>query len=230
MCIPLIAQGETMGILHLRSQREHGGSEILPDVKEQLAVTAADHITLALANLTLRETLRVQSIRDVLTGLFNRRYLEESMQRELARAKRKGTALGVIMLDVDRLKQINDTFGHEAGDVFLQAIGQWLQSHTRAEDISCRYGGDEFVLILPDSALDPTRKRAQQLCEGIRELKIEFHGWPLGRATVSIGVAGFPQHGETRDELLGVVDSALYKAKAGGRNCVVVAAEKYLSK
>jgi len=226
MCIPLIAQGETIGLIHLQNQREYEGPEALPDAKQQLAITAADHITLALANLTLRESLRVQSIRDALTGLYNRRYLEESLPRELARAKRKGTTLGVVMLDVDHLKQVNDSFGHEAGDALLQGMGHWLQSNTRAEDISCRYGGDEFVLILPDSSLDSTYQRAQQFGAGIRALKIEFQGLPLGPATVSTGVAGFPMHGETRDELLAAVDAALYKAKEGGRNCVVLAVEK----
>jgi diguanylate cyclase (GGDEF)-like protein/PAS domain S-box-containing protein len=225
ICIPLIAQGETIGLIHLQNQPKQGGPETLPDAKQQLAITAADYITLALANLTLRESLRAQSIRDDLTGLFNRRYLEESFQRELARAQRKGTTLGVVMMDVDHLKRINDTFGHEAGDALLHGMGQWLQSNTRAEDISCRYGGDEFVLILPDSQLESTYQRARQFCAGIRELKLEFQGLPLGPAAVSIGVAEFPMHGKTRDELLAAVDAALYKAKEGGRNRVVLAAE-----
>jgi diguanylate cyclase (GGDEF)-like protein/PAS domain S-box-containing protein len=225
LCIPLIAQGETIGLLHLRNRQERGGAETLPESKQQLAITAADHITLALANLILRETLRVQSIRDSLTGLFNRRYLEESLLRELARAKRKATTLGVVMLDVDHLKQANDTFGHEAGDTLLQGISQWLQSNFRAEDISCRYGGDEFVLILPDATLESTRQRAEQICAGVRLLKIFHHDQPLGSVSVSAGVAAYPEHGQTRDALLAAADAALYKAKAGGRNCVTTAAE-----
>jgi diguanylate cyclase (GGDEF)-like protein/PAS domain S-box-containing protein len=226
LCIPLIAQGETMGLLTLENQQPRGGSETLPESKLQLAVIAADHIALALANLTLRETLRVQSIRDALTGLFNRRYLEESLLRELARAKRKTTALGVVMLDVDHLKLVNDSFGHEAGDTLLHSIGEWLHANTRAEDISCRYGGDEFVLILPDATLESTRLRAEQICEGIRHLRIFHHEQSLGAATVSVGIAAYPEHGQTRDALLAAADSALYKAKSGGRNSVVVAAEK----
>jgi diguanylate cyclase (GGDEF)-like protein len=132
-------------------------------------------------------------------------------------------ALGVIMMDVDRFKQINDTFGHEAGDVLLQGLGRWLQSNIREGDISCRYGGDEFVLILPDATLEATTQRAQQVCEGIRSLTIEHQGRSLDPVTVSIGVAGFPLHGETRDALLAAVDAALYKAKEQGRNNVVVA-------
>ena len=226
VCIPLKAQGETIGVLHLRNLRAKDGPENRLDSKEELITTAADYIALALANLTLRETLRIQSIRDALTSLFNRRYLEESLQRELARAKRKATMLGVVMLDVDRLKQVNDTFGHEAGDTLLQTIGEWLHSNTRAEDISCRYGGDEFVLIMPDATLESTRQRAKQICDGIRALKIFHHNQPLGSATVSIGVAAYPEHGQTRNELLAAADAALYKAKERGRNCVVSAGEK----
>ncbi len=225
LCIPLISQGEAIGVLHLRGRRGEG-ADSLNDMKQQLANMAADHISLTLANLTLRETLRAQSIRDALTGLFNRRHLEESLHFELARTKRRGTTLGVIMMDVDRLKHINDTFGHEAGDLVLQVLGRWLQSNVRVGDISCRYGGDEFVLILPDASLEDTTQRARQICEGIRSLNFEHQGRWLGIMSISVGVAGFPTHGGTRDELLAAVDAALYKAKGQGRNCVVVAVEQ----
>jgi diguanylate cyclase (GGDEF)-like protein/PAS domain S-box-containing protein len=226
LCIPLKDQGETIGVLHLRNLRDKGAPETRLDLKQELATTAAEHIALALANLSLRETLRIQSIRDALTGLFNRRYLEESLLRELARAQRKTAMLGVIMLDVDDLKQVNDLYGHEAGDTLLAVLGHWLQSNIRAEDISCRYGGDEFVLILPDASLESTYQRARQICVGVRLLEISHHGRSLGSATVSIGVAGFPENGQTRDALLSAVDEALYKAKEQGRNCVVAAVAK----
>jgi diguanylate cyclase (GGDEF)-like protein/PAS domain S-box-containing protein len=222
LCVPLLSQGEAAGLLHLRAARKEG-EETLPDLKQQLAVMAADHISLALANLTLRETLRVQSIRDALTGLFNRRYLEESLQFELANTSERVTTLGVIMLDVDRLKQINDTHGHEAGDAVLQAMGQWLHANIRTGDISCRYGGDEFVLILPDASLDATTQRAHQICEGIRNIAFDYQGQTLGRMTVSVGVAAYPKHGTTRDTLLAAVDAALYQAKQRGRDRVVIA-------
>jgi diguanylate cyclase (GGDEF)-like protein len=224
LCVPLLSQGEAIGLLHLRGKRMKG-TDTLPDLKQQLAVMAADHIALALANLTLRETLRVQSIRDALTGLFNRRYLEESLQFEMTDAQNRGATLGVIMLDIDRLKQANDTFGHEAGDAMLQTMGQWLHANVRTGDISCRYGGDEFVLILPDASLDATIQRANQICEGIRKLAFDYQGRSLGTLTVSVGVAAFPKHGETRDALLAAVDSALYKAKEQGRDRVVIAGE-----
>jgi diguanylate cyclase (GGDEF)-like protein/PAS domain S-box-containing protein len=222
LCAPLLSRGEMIGVLHLRGKRKEG-VETLPDLKQQLAVMAADHIALALANLNLQETLRVQSIRDALTGLFNRRYLEESLLLEIADTRNRGATLGVIMLDVDRLKQINDTHGHEAGDAVLQTMGQWLHTNIRTGDISCRYGGDEFVLILPDATLDATTQRANQICEGIRKLAFHYQAQSLGAMSVSIGVAAFPQHGTTRDSLLAAVDAALYKAKDQGRGRVVIA-------
>jgi diguanylate cyclase (GGDEF)-like protein/PAS domain S-box-containing protein len=222
LCVPLLSQGKATGLLHLRAKRKPD-EKTLPDLKQQLAVMAADHISLALANLNLRETLRIQSIRDALTGLFNRRYLEESLALELADAKGRAADVGVIMLDIDRLKQVNDTYGHEAGDTVLQAVGRWLHANIRTGDISCRYGGDEFVLILPEATLKATTNRAQRICEGIRKMKFEDQGKPLGIMTVSAGVAAFPQHGQTRDALLAAVDAALYRAKEQGRDRVVIA-------
>ncbi|MGB7537204.1 MAG: diguanylate cyclase [Anaerolineales bacterium] len=222
LCIPLISQGEDIGILHLRGRREEG-LNALPDPKLQLAGMAADYISLSLANLRLRETLRMQSIRDPLTGLFNRRYMEDSLIQELARTKRRGTTLGVIMVDVDRLKEVNDMLGHEAGDLLLQSVGRWLQNNIRAGDISCRYGGDEFLVIFPDASLPTTTQRARQICEGIRALRIDHKGKPLRTVSVSIGVAGYPVHGETRDALLAAADAALYSAKKQGRDRAVVA-------
>ena len=115
--------------------------------------TLAEHLALAVANLKLRETLRTQSIRDPLTGLFNRRYMEESLERELRRTIRKKLPLALLMVDVDHFKHFNDTFGHEAGDEILRELARLFQSRLRAEDIACRYGGEEFVLILPDASL-----------------------------------------------------------------------------
>lgn len=224
LCVPLLSQGEAIGLLHLRGRRKEG-AEALPDLKQQLAVMAADHVALALANLTLRETLRVQSIRDALTGLFNRRYLEESLSLELKNTRSRGTTLGVIMIDVDRLKQVNDTFGHEAGDAMLQTLGHWLHANVRTGDISCRYGGDEFILILPNASLEATTQRAHQIWEGIRKLTFAHQGRSLGAMSVSVGVAAFPIHGETRDALLAAVDAALYKAKEQGKDRVVIAGE-----
>jgi diguanylate cyclase (GGDEF)-like protein len=182
----------------------------------------ADHIALTVANLKLRETLRHLSIRDPLTGLFNRRYMEESLERELRRADRKGTSVGIIMIDIDHFKRVNDTYGHEAGDTVLREMGVLLQRHIRGSDIACRYGGEEFTLILTDSPLSVAQHRAEHLREEIKELHIEYRGQDLGTITLSMGVAAFPQHGATEEALLQAADLALYRAKAEGRDRVVL--------
>ena len=149
-----------MGLLYLEKlisvertiRIDKSGSEFTIS-QQKLARTLAEHISLALANLKLRENLRHQAIRDVLTGLFNRRYLQETLEREIHRSQRQQTSLGVIMLDVDNFKIFNDTYGHEAGDRLLAVLGRYLKSSIRTEDIACRYGGEEFTLILPDIAV-----------------------------------------------------------------------------
>jgi diguanylate cyclase (GGDEF)-like protein/PAS domain S-box-containing protein len=221
LCLPLLTQDETMGMLHLQElsgfAREHTES------LTHLAVTVADHISLALANIRLRETLRYQVIHDPLTELFNRRYLEETLVREIHRVKRKGLTLGVFMLDLDHFKHFNDTFGHEAGDNLLRALGRFLQAHIRQEDIACRYGGEEFVLILPETPRDVVLNRAEEIRRSIQRLQISQRGQMLECTTVSLGVAIFPEHGTTGEDLLRAADDALYRAKASGRNQVVVA-------
>ncbi len=167
LCVPLIAQGETLGVLHLESGPQSEGQEVGVAVpKEQLALTVAEDMALALANLRLRETLRSQAIRDPLTGLFNRRYMEETLERELKRAKRTGGSMAVIMMDLDHFKDYNDTFGHNAGDEILSALGDLVKGQIRGEDIACRYGGEEFVLIIPGAAMEVALERAELLAPG----------------------------------------------------------------
>jgi diguanylate cyclase (GGDEF)-like protein/PAS domain S-box-containing protein len=166
--------------------------------------------------------LREQSVRDHLTGLFNRRYLEETLERELLRASRKHLSLSIIMLDVDNFKQFNDTWGHAAGDVILRELGSLLINHVRGEDVACRYGGDEFMIILPDISQEITRQRAEILCEHARHNHIQFEGQTLGTITLSLGIAVFPEDGSTSAMLLRSADAALYRAKHEGRNRVVV--------
>jgi diguanylate cyclase (GGDEF)-like protein/PAS domain S-box-containing protein len=175
------------------------------------------------ALLKSESSLREQSIRDHLTGLFNRRYLEETLKRELLRATRKSLSIGVIMLDVDALKRFNDTWGHAAGDALLRALGDFLLSHFRGEDVPCRYGGDEFVIILPDAPLKVTYQRAELICEYARGFHLTFEGKTLDAVTLSLGVAVFPEHGSTNAALLRAVDNALYRAKQEGRGRVVIA-------
>lgn len=168
-------------------------------------------------------TLREQSVRDHLTGLFNRRYLEETLERELLRASRKGLSLGVIMLDVDGLKRCNDTWGHAAGDAVLRELGSFLLGHFRGEDVSCRYGGDEFVIILPDASRKASYERAQHLCEHAKQFRLTFEENILEAVTLSIGVAVFPEHGSNNTAILRAADNALYHAKHEGRARVVIA-------
>ena len=169
--------------------------------------------------------LREQSIRDHLTTLFNRRYLDETLEREVQRAARKEHPLGIIMLDIDHFKHINDTMGHAAGDQLLWELGRLLRKQVRLADIACRYGGEEFVLILPEASLDMTKERAEQLREKVKQLHLEYENQNLGNLTISLGVAVFPNHGSTGEEILKSADAALYRAKHTGRDRMVVANE-----
>lgn len=219
LCVPMMAQGDTLGLLYLHSNSQ---ATITPPQK-RLAEAISKQIAISLANLKLRETLQYQSFRDPLTGLFNRRYLDASMDRELHRVMREDKPLGIIMLDVDHFKQFNDTFGHDAGDVVLQSIGRFLQDNVRQSDIACRFGGEEFTIILPHASLENALERAEQLRLGVKNLHIQYGNQPLGLITVSLGVAAFPHHGENPKDLLQNADSALYKAKEQGRDRVISA-------
>jgi diguanylate cyclase (GGDEF)-like protein len=219
LCVPMMAQGETLGLLYLSSP-EPGK---LTEAKQHLATTVSEHIALALANLKLRETLKSQSIRDPLTSLFNRRYMEEFLERELHRAARAGQPLGIIMIDIDHFKHFNDSFGHDGGDTLLQELAMFLQGSIRGSDIACRYGGEEFTLILPEASLELSQQRAEQLRIGVKHLNVQHRRQPLGPVTLSLGVASFPKHGLTRDEVLQAADAALYRAKKSGRDRAVTA-------
>lgn len=227
MCVPMLARGEMLGMLHLQSNVQGLTPQdilkgYLTESKQKLAMTVAEQIALALANLKLRETLRIQSIRDPLTGLFNRRYMEESLERELRRVTRKQSSLGVIMVDIDHFKQFNDTFGHATGDNLLRELGTFLNANVRGEDIACRYGGEEFALIMTEASLEIIRERAEKLREGVKHINIHSLGQTSGTITISLGVAIFPQHGSSGEAVLQAADAALYKAKAEGRDRVVV--------
>lgn len=175
------------------------------------------------ALLKSQALLLEQSVRDHLTGLFNRRYMEATLERELLRAERKQLSLGVILLDVDDLKRFNDTWGHAAGDASLRLLGSLLMHHVRGEDIACRYGGDEFILILPDASPLVTLERAEQIVKLARWSYLQLDGQNLSAVTLSVGVALFPQHGQTSEAILKAADAALYEAKNAGRNRVAAA-------
>lgn len=219
LCLPLIAQRETLGLLHLMTEE----NQALGEDRQQLARTVGEQISLALANLHLQERLRNQSIRDPLTGLFNRRYLEESLEREINRALRSKKPLGLIMLDIDFFKKFNDTHGHDAGDAVLRQVAEMLSNYLRKADSACRYGGEEFTLILPEADLASACQKAEQLREAARRLEIQYGRAIVGPISLSLGVACFPQHGNTGEELLHAADAALYQSKADGRDRVTPA-------
>jgi diguanylate cyclase (GGDEF)-like protein/PAS domain S-box-containing protein len=218
-CLPMHAQGEILGFLHLHSEHE----ENLNDTKRQLSHSVVEQIGMVLANLKLRDALREQSIRDPLTGLYNRRYMEEALKQQLSRVTRHLHPLGIIMIDIDHFKSFNDVYGHTAGDLLLRELGQFLQSQIRSEDIACRYGGEEFLLIIPDASLEVAQHRAEHLCREASQLHLQATSQSYKGITLSLGVAIYPFHGYSIETVLRAADSALYRAKQAGRNRVVIA-------
>ncbi len=217
-CVPMMAQGETLGILHLKLDPND-----TVQAWEGLVLSTTERVGLALANLKLRESLHSQAIRDPLTGLFNRRYMEETLDREMRRAIRYQRPLGIVMLDIDHFKMFNDTFSYAAGDALLRELGMFLKKNLRGDDVTCRYGGEEFILILPESSLEDTSRRAEQLREGCKHLDVSHRGQSLGTVSISLGVAAYPQHGNNSEEVLRAVDTALHSAKSEGRDRVIIA-------
>jgi diguanylate cyclase (GGDEF)-like protein len=175
---------------------------------------------MALAALNLRTTLENQSIRDSLTGLFNRRFMEISLERELSRAARRNHLVAVFMLDLDHFKMFNDSHGHAAGDLVLKAVADTFGAGVRTEDIACRYGGEEFTIILPDITPDAAADRAESIRRAVAALRVPLERDVSSEFTVSIGVAFYPNDGEAADLLLRRADMALYRAKRLGRNQV----------
>ena len=229
VCIPLIANGLTTGILSIQ---DDDPPHPIPDQevdarafarRRHLAATVAEHIALAMANLSLRESLRSQAVRDPLTGLYNRRYMQEFLERELHSARRKHRSLAVLMLDLDHFKRYNDNFGHAAGDKALAAVGEALMRSVRAEDVACRYGGEEFTLVLPECSLQQATLRAEQIRTRLKEYHPLNDGQPVDSLSVSIGVAAFDETTDRVDLLLNFADEALYEAKRAGRDRVVAA-------
>ena len=228
-CLPLYSSGETLGLMVVfccqgkEAREPFENLEATMKVKKQLLLSFSQRVSMSLANIRLRESLREQSIRDPLTGLYNRRYLEETLERELFRAKRAGQPVAVIMLDIDYFKKINDFYGHDAGDFVLQTIAQTLNKSVRAEDIVCRFGGEEFTVILPTLPLEKAIARAELICDSVRHLEINFAGTFIRKITISAGVAAHPDHGEKWQEIIQAADLALLEAKNEGRDRIKVA-------
>ena len=226
ICVPLVAHGTTMGVFHLRVSVPFDSPyfEDAMNDRQQLAHTVAEQVSISLSNIRLRETLRSMSIHDPLTGLFNRRYMEEFFRREVHVANRKGTQVGVIMLDIDHFKRFNDTLGHDAGDALLKELGKFLRKNCRDSDVVCRYGGEEFVIVMPEATIDVTTGRAEAIRENVKLLRLDYEGMrSAGSIAVSLGVAVFPEHGVTIERVLKSADDAMYKAKRGGRDRVCIA-------
>ncbi|MEH2608769.1 diguanylate cyclase [Bradyrhizobium sp. AZCC 1693] len=218
VCQPLVAQNNLMGLLY----REACGPAFAEGA-DQLATMLAEQVSLALANLDLREQLRSQAIRDQLTGLYNRRFLEDALTRETGRAARSGEPVAVAILDVDHFKRINDTYGHEAGDAVLRELGQVLLKTIRKTDIVGRFGGEEFLMLLPGASVDVAQSRGLAVLEAVRAMEVSIpNGAPLNHITASIGVAAMPLHVARGDALVAAADAALYQAKGQGRNRVVL--------
>jgi diguanylate cyclase (GGDEF)-like protein len=187
-----------------------------------VALTVGETIKLVLSNLKLRESLRVQANHDPLTGLFNRRYLNDSLSRDLSLAQRRGAPLCVAVLDLDHFKRFNDSFGHDAGDLALREVARVMSMNLRKSDIACRLGGEEFALVLPDSSLADTVHRVEQISAFVKQIEMRHGGHLLGTMTLSAGIAGSPEHATTARELLRAADIALFAAKRGGRERVVL--------
>jgi diguanylate cyclase (GGDEF)-like protein len=230
-CIPLITNGDSIGVLSIEEDGQPlvdaaasaaSGFEALLR-RRQLAATVAEQVALAIANLNLRESLRLQAVRDPLTGLYNRRYMEEFLERELHSARRKNRPLAVMMLDLDHFKRYNDNYGHSAGDRALAAFGQTLLRCVRTEDIACRYGGEEFLLILPECTVKQATMRAEEIRKRLGDSCASSDGLVANPLSVSIGIAGFDETTDRMDLLLKFADDALYQAKRAGRDRVIAA-------
>jgi diguanylate cyclase (GGDEF)-like protein len=219
LCMPIVAHGNTLGVLYVQCPSEAAVAAVheRTDGLRQLVQLTG----MAIATLNLRTKLENQSIRDSLTGLFNRHFLQISLERELARAARRKQNLAIFMLDLDHFKRFNDTFGHAAGDTVLKAVAEIFRSSIRTEDIACRYGGEEFTIMLPDVTPAAAYERAEIVRQAIAGLRVPLEKEVYAEFTISIGVAFYPNDGDYADVLLRRADSALYRAKRQGRNQVV---------
>jgi diguanylate cyclase (GGDEF)-like protein len=220
-----MAQATAIGVLHIRTP--HSAGSVGAPVRapsQALAETVAEQAALSIANLRLREELRELSISDPLTTLYNRRFAQETLNREIHRAHREHSSIGVISFDIDFFKRVNDRFGHDAGDAVLRAVAQQLQASIRGGDIACRMGGEEFAIMMPGATLAVARQRAEEVRRAIAALRIRHAQLDMPAVSMSCGVAAFPDHGVTADALLRAADQALYRAKEAGRDRVESAA------
>ncbi len=219
-CFPILAHGETVGLMHLRVQTDNC-AEFAESKK--LAQMCAEQISMAIANVRMRDQLHDQSVRDPLTGLFNRRHLTDYLRKKVARSQNTGAELSLIAIDVDHFKKFNDTHGHDAGDMVLRAVGSVLEQACDGEEVACRMGGEEFMIILPETTQDNVMTRAEHVRQAVEAISVRYGEKTLPRITISAGVSFFPTHGSMPQDLMRSADDALYDAKAKGRNQIQVA-------
>ena len=218
-CIPLVAQSETVGLLYLERTNE----SVPWAIEAQDLRVLSETLALALVNLRLRESLREQSIRDPLTGLFNRRFLQEALELLQARLERTDLSIGAIMIDIDHFKDFNDEYGHDAGDAALKYLADLMRHHVRASDIICRFGGEEFLIVMPGATMERAGECAEDLRKSAATMQIVHNGIILKQLTISLGVALIPDHASDVKDLLEAADMALYEAKNSGRNKIKTA-------
>jgi diguanylate cyclase (GGDEF)-like protein len=225
-CVPLLAQNEVIGLMQMivDESLNLSESEILElyNKHETLIKNLSVQLALAIANIQLRDTLKNRSIRDPLTGLYNRTYLNEFIGRDLHRAGRNKETVSIVMMDIDNFKLLNDKYGHDAGDMVLKELGKLLQENIRKSDISCRYGGEEFLLIFYDTNEEGARARVENLQMLISQMDVILRGTILEKITISFGLAIFPEHGATAESLITAADQALYLSKKNGRNQLTI--------
>jgi diguanylate cyclase (GGDEF)-like protein len=221
LCVPLAAHGRTLGVLSVSCDEANESAQL--DMHSGILERIAEISSMWVAGLNLLQHLENESSRDGLTNLFNRRFMEIALDRELRLAARKMSALSLLMLDIDHFKRLNDTFGHEAGDEVLRGVGKILSESVRSEDMACRYGGEEFLVILPATEAETALMRAEDVRERVASMRLASQGTTLKDITVSIGASTFPRSGNTVGDLVGAADRALYAAKIGGRNRVNLA-------
>lgn len=219
-CVPLLGHGELLGVMHLCFDGGNSAEELTDGGRAQIIQAVANQVALSVANLRLRETLRDQSLLDPLTGLYNRRAIHEWFEREITSAVRNGRALSVLLVDIDHFKRFNDQCGHECGDTALRHLAGLLRDGLRADDLICRLGGEEFAILLPDTAMREAIAVAEKLRRAAEALVIHHRGQAIGPLTISIGVAALGLDADRAEQLLRHADRALYRAKAAGRNCV----------
>lgn len=218
LCFPMLSQGDVNGLMVITAP----GAALAP-FERSFIITVAEQLGLAINNVRLRNTLRKQSTIDPLTGLYNRRYFDESLRREMIRAQRKQTSVSVVMIDLDHFKQINDTYGHDGGDLVLREVAQQILGRIRGSDVACRYGGEEIVLLLPDCTAQDAAVCAENIRGSLAQIKLHNLGQTIAQVSASFGVAAWPEHANDEKELLKAADRSLYIAKKGGRNRVSVA-------